>query len=70
MGVVVIAPQVLAVGQIGNNHNQLAHVANQGMWPESRLLHQAAADIQWMRRTLMLALGYREAEPAQDEPAP
>jgi len=66
-----LAALLLAVGRIGNNTNQLAHVANTGMWPESRLLHQAAADIQWMRHTLMQALGHREtATPQPDEPAP
>jgi len=56
-----------AVGKIGSNVNQLAHVANCGSWPESRLLHEAAQDIQWMRRTLMLALGVRE-EPEHPSP--
>jgi len=65
-----LAALLLAVGQIGNNHNQLAHVANMGMWPEAQLLHEAVADIQWMRRTLMLALGYRDATPTQSDPAP
>ena len=65
-----LATLLLAVGQIGNNVNQLAHVSNQGMWPESRLLHEAAADIQWMRSSLMLALGYHDTEPKHDEPAP
>lgn len=55
------------VGKIGANVNQLAHRANLGSWPEAQLLHEAAADIQWMRRTLMLALGVRE-EP--EHPAP
>ena len=49
-----------AVGKIGANVNQLAHKANLGSWPETQLLHEAAADIQWIRRTLMLALGVRE----------
>ena len=66
-----LAALLLAVGRIGNNTNQLAHVANSGMWPEARLLHQAAADIQWMRHTLMQALGHREtATPQPNEPAP
>lgn len=66
-----LAALLLAVGRIGNNTNQLAHVANSGMWPEARLLHQSAADIQWMRHTLMQALGHREtATPQPNEPAP
>jgi len=56
-----------AVGKIGSNVNQLAHVANCGSWPESRLLHEAAADIQWMRRALMLALGVHD-EPKHPAP--
>lgn len=56
-----------AVGKIGSNVNQLAHVANCGSWPESRLLHEAAADIQWMRRAVMLALGVHD-EPEHPSP--
>lgn len=56
-----------AIGKIGSNVNQLAHVANCGSWPESRLLYEAAQDIQWMRRTLMLALGVQE-EPEHPKP--
>ncbi|CAN0560893.1 unnamed protein product [Laminaria digitata] len=55
-----LAALLAAVGRIGNNVNQLARVANAGSWPEARELHEAAADIQWMRRTLMLALGVKE----------
>lgn len=62
-----LAKMLGAVGKIGGNVNQLAHRANLGSWPEARLLHEAAADIQWMRRALMLALGVRE-EP--EHPAP
>ena len=29
-----------------------------------------AIRVQWMRRTLMLALGYRDTEPQHGEPAP
>ena len=54
-----LAALLLAVGRIGNNVNQLAHVGNMGMWPESRLLRDAVSDIQWMRHTLMQALGQR-----------
>jgi len=46
-----------AIGRIGNNINQLAKIANAGSWPESKALHEARDDIQWMRRTLMKALG-------------
>lgn len=59
-----LARLLAAVGHIGGNVNQLAYKANAGSWPETRLLHEASADIQWMRRTLMLALGIRE-EPTQ-----
>lgn len=62
-----LAKMLGAVGKIGSNVNQLAHRANLGSWPEARLLHEAAADIQWMRRSLMLALGVRE-EPEQPAP--
>lgn len=62
-----LAQMLGAVGKIGSNVNQLAHRANLGSWPEARLLHEAAADIQWMRRSLMMALGVRE-EP--EHPAP
>jgi uncharacterized protein (DUF1778 family) len=55
-----LATLLAAVGRIGNNVNQLARVANAGSWPEARELHEAAADIQWMRHTLMQALGVRE----------
>ena len=61
---------LLAVGRIGNNANQLAHVANAGDWPERRALQTAVADIQWMRHTLMLALGVRDYSPEQEQPAP
>ena len=56
-----------AIGKIGSNVNQLAHVANSGAWPENQLLHQAAADIQWMRHTLMIALGVPD-QPARPAP--
>ena len=46
-----------AIGSIGNNINQLAKVANAGSWPESQQLQSACDDIQWIRQTLMLALG-------------
>lgn len=62
-----LARLLAAVGKIGSNVNQLAHVANCGSWPETRLLNEAAADIQWMRRTLMLALGV-QAEPEHPSP--
>lgn len=63
-----LALLLASVGKIGSNVNQLAHNANRGLWPEARELHEAAADIQWMRRTLMHALGVRD-EP-QHQPPP
>lgn len=66
-----LAALLLAVGRIGNNANQLAHVANSGSWPERHALQSAVADIQWMRHTLMQALGMREtAQPEQGRPSP
>jgi hypothetical protein len=66
-----LAALLLAVGRIGNNTNQLAHVANSGEWPERHALQSAVADIQWMRHTLMQALGVREtATPEQERPSP
>lgn len=46
-----------AIGRIGNNVNQLARVANAGSWPESEKLSQAVREIQWIRKSLMKALG-------------
>lgn len=66
-----LAALLLAVGRIGNNHNQLAHVANSGEWPAAQALQAATADIQWMRHTLMQALGVREtATPEREQPSP
>jgi hypothetical protein len=66
-----LATLLLAVGRIGNNANQLAHVANSGEWLERHALQTAVADIQWMRHTLMQALGMREtATPEQERPSP
>ena len=62
-----LASLLLAVGRIGNNANQLAHVANSGSWPEAHALQTAVADIQWMRHTLMQALGIRDTAPAKPE---
>jgi hypothetical protein len=56
-----------AMGKIGSNHNQLAHQAHLGSWPDSRLLKQASDDIRMIRDTLMLALG---VTPPPDHPAP
>jgi len=58
-----LAALLLAVGRIGNNANQLAHVANAGEWPERQALQTACADIQWMRHSLMLALGINDPSP-------
>ena len=62
-----LASLLLAVGRIGNNANQLAHVANSGSWPDAHALQQAVADSQWMRHTLMQALGIRDTAPAPQE---
>lgn len=58
-----LATLLMSVGRIGNNVNQLAHVANAGAWPEAPALHEAVADILWMRNTLMSALGIRDNAP-------
>jgi hypothetical protein len=57
-----------AVGRIGNNVNQIAHVANAGSWPESIAIHEAVSDIQWMRQALMKSLGVHEAQPEPGAP--
>ena len=57
-----------AIGSIGNNVNQLARLANAGSWPESEELSQACAHIQWIRSTLMQALGKRTG--VDPEPPP
>lgn len=44
------------LGKIGSNVNQLAHQANAGSWPERRTLEDAAADVRWMRDSVMRAL--------------
>ncbi len=54
-----------AVGRIGNNINQLAHVANAGSWPESAAIHEAVADIRMMRQALMQSLGVHETSPPE-----
>lgn len=59
-----LARLLASVGRIGSNINQLARVANMGSWAEADMLMEAAADIRWMRRTLMAALGITpEPEP-------
>jgi hypothetical protein len=55
-----------AVGKIGGNINQLAKLANAGAWPEAAAIYEARADILWMRRALMAALG--RPDPESDEP--
>ena len=57
-----------AVGRIGSNVNQLAHVANTGGWPDSRAIAEAVADIQWMRHHVMLALGVTPPGPPPPDP--
>lgn len=59
-----------AVGKIGSNVNQLAHVANAGSWPERGAIEQAVADIQWMRSSLMRSLGVYEKSTTADTPKP
>lgn len=65
-----LALLLASVGKIGSNVNQLAKLANQGLWPEARELHEAAADVQWMRRTLMHALGVRDEPQHPPPPSP
>lgn len=51
---------------IGSNINQLAKTANEGSWPDSRLLKQACDDIRMIRNMLIRALGITPP----DDPAP
>ena len=59
---------------LGSNINQLAKAANEGSWPDSRLLKQACDDIRMIRDMLIRALGRTPPEPAPSEdgdtPAP
>jgi hypothetical protein len=57
---------LVALGRIGSNANQLAHQANLGSWPDSRLIAQACADIRTSRDLLFRALGFT---PPDDGPA-
>jgi hypothetical protein len=52
---------------IGGNINQLAKAANEGSWPDSRLVKQACDDIRMIRDMLIRALGFT---PPDDPPAP
>ena len=64
-----LARLLAAVGKIGSNVNQCAFLANAGSWPQADRLQEACADIQWMRRRLMLALDRTPDHPeAQTEP--
>lgn len=57
-----------AVGSIGANVNRCALIANMGSWPESQRLQAACDDIQWIRRTLMSALGMTLDHPNHPDP--
>jgi mobilization protein NikA len=57
-----------AIGRIGNNINQLAKIANAGSWPEGKSLHKACEDIQWIRHTLMEALGTKPKKKPRSRP--
>lgn len=59
-----------AIGKIGSNTNQLARQANAGSWPDSRLLHEACADVRWMRDAVMRALGIIPPPEPDGRPAP
>ena len=59
-----------AIGSIGNNINQLAHVANTGSWPEHQSLDKACADIRMMRDILIQALGKEPITPAVSDHDP
>lgn len=64
-----LARLLAAVGKIGANVNQCAFLANSGSWPHADRLQEACADIQWMRRRLMLALDRMPDHPeGQTEP--
>lgn len=62
-----LALLLASIGSIGNNINQLAHVANKGSWPEQQSLDKACADIRMMRDILIQALGKEPiASPVSD----
>jgi len=65
-----LALALSAVGRIGNNVNQLAHIANAGRWPELAELQQAVSDIRWMRNTLMQSLGVQDTAPTMERKGP
>lgn len=75
---VILSRLMAANGRIGNNVNQLAFHANCGSWPDRFAIEEAAADIRWIRDTLMEALGITPpadndnlvAYPAGDLPEP
>lgn len=46
-----------ALGKIGGNLNQLAHQANLGSWPDSRIIEQMRDDLRAMRFVVAAALG-------------
>jgi len=57
-----------AIGRIGNNINQLAHVANAGSWPEHQSLELASRQIQEIRDMLIQSLGRQSVEQPVNEP--
>jgi putative N-acetylmannosamine-6-phosphate epimerase len=60
-----LAVLLASVGRIGNNINQLAHIANTGSWPETASLEEACTQIRAMRDLLIEALG---KQPLPDHP--
>jgi hypothetical protein len=67
----LLAQILVALGRshISGNINQLAKAANEGSWPDSRLIAQGCDDIRIIRDTLMLALGRTPpADPAPSGP--
>ena len=55
------------IGRIGSNVNQLTRLAHMGAWPDAEMLSDAAADIQWMRRELMVAIGVTPEPPPGEQ---
>jgi hypothetical protein len=62
----LLAQILVAFGQsrISGNINQLAHQANLGSWPDSRIIEQIRDDIRMIRDTLLRALGREPPAPS------
>jgi hypothetical protein len=65
----LLAQILAAFGHIGSNINQLARAANEGSWPDSRLLKQACDDVRMIRDMLIRALGFTPPGNDRDGPA-